>query len=197
MVYHQLTEQDVLNANSYVPILAKTAFVEEVASKCFDKIRVGAKSPAVNMDMPYLYKENSQTKSRYLMFALVKLYLRKDVDPVKNEQFLMAADDYDRWAGGHVLNQLERLKKKGTAEVKDKVYDLLQDYRDLERRLNVEVYGLLNAMNDPVSRFALASSMQMTPEALEEQRKELEKVMETLRERAKEVGEKEEKGAAQ
>lgn len=58
------------------------------------------------------------------------------------------------------------MKGKGP-ELRDKAFDLLADYRDLEKMLKTEIYGMLQAMNDPVSRFQDLAAQSMTPEAVQ------------------------------
>ena len=71
--------------------------------------------------------------------------------------------------------------KKRTADksLQDKIYDLLADYKTLEKLLNAECYGLLPAMNDTLSRFQMMMAAQTTPEAMDALMKSVE---ETTRE---------------
>ena len=126
MEWKKLTEEELLAARDYVPLMEKAAFAAECAGRCFDRMEVR----------------------------------------VEGETYLMSADDYDRWAGGHLFNQIDRMKGKGP-ELRDKAFDLLADYRDLEKMLKTEIYGMLQAMNDPVSRFQDLAAQSMTPEAVQ------------------------------
>lgn len=162
MEWKKLTEEGLLAARDYVPLMEKAAFAAECAGRCFDRMEVRVESGQV---LPY-FKENVERRSRYLMGGFVKLYLGADFEPVEGETYLMSADDYDRWAGGHIFNQIDRMKGKGP-ELRDKAFDLLADYRDLEKMLKTEIYGMLQAMNDPVSRFQDLAAQSMTPEAVQ------------------------------
>lgn len=182
MEYRKLTEQDVKKANTYVPLSAKIAFVEYAAERCFDRLNVTMNDGAgLDLPMAPMYKENMALKSRYLMGALVKSYLGKDYEPVENDDWLMAQDDYDRWAGGHIFNQLERMKGCG-GQVREIVFDLLADYRDLEKRLTVEVRGMLAVMNEPVNRIISTMQSQTTPEAFARGKAKLEELTAELEE---------------
>ncbi len=174
-----ITEEALLAARSYVPLAEKTAFVEAVAGRCFEKLEIRAKDGGTDAAMPPMYKENMQRKSRYLMGALAKLYFGEAFVPAEGETYLMSLDDYDCWAGGHILNQMERMKQKG-APLREKAFDLLQDYRDLEKRLNTEVYGLCGVMNDPCQRMMAMVQMQATPEAMQKAAAELRQVQREL-----------------
>lgn len=162
MEWKKLTEEELLAARDYVPLMEKAAFAAECAGRCFDRMEVRVEGGQV---LPY-FKENVERRSRYLMGGFVKLYLGEDFEPVEGETYLMSADDYDRWAGGHIFNQIDRMKGKGP-ELRDKAFDLLADYRDLEKMLKTEIYGMLQAMNDPVSRFQDLAAQSMTPEAVQ------------------------------
>lgn len=175
-----ITENDLRNANTYIPLLKKMEFVDQCATLCFDRLTI-TQSGDLGAALPYMYKENGQLKSRFLMGALVKLYLGKDFAPVEGTEFLMSADDYDRWAGAHIFNQIERMKGKGV-ELRDIAFDLLHDFKDLEKRLNAEIYGLLQAQNDFVSRFQLLISTQTSPEMFDKQRAELDALMKEFEE---------------
>lgn len=182
MEYRKLTEQDVKKANTYLPLSAKIAFVEYAADRCFDRMNVTMDDGAgLNLPMSPMYKENMALKSRYLMGALVKVYLGKDYEPVENDDWLMAQDDYDRWAGGHIFNQLERMKGCG-GQVREIVFDLLADYRDLEKRLTAEMRGMLAVMNEPVNRILATMQSQTTPEAFAQGKAKLDELTAELEE---------------
>ena len=48
-----------------------------------------------------------------------------------------------------MLNQLERFK---AGEYREKAFDLLADYKEMEKYLNSAIYAVLREMNDPVQR---------------------------------------------
>lgn len=180
MIYKEILEEDILTARSYVPLGEKVKFIDEVARRCFEKLEIRASDGGRDISIPPMYKENMQMKSRYMMGALVKMYLGQQFEPIEGETWLMSQDDYDRWSGGHVLNQIERMKQRGGV-LRDKAFDLLQDYRDLEKRLNTEVYGLCNVMNDPCHRLMLMIQLQSTPESMQKAVDDLKQVQKTLK----------------
>ena len=84
------------------------------------------------------------------------------------------------------MNQLERMK--GNAELRDKVFDILRDYRDLEKRLSTAVYNAMQVMNDPANRLLQKIQMDTSEQALEAQKKNLDDLMSELEKMKKERG---------
>lgn len=184
-----LAEETVLNANSYAPISIKEEFVEHCVARCLQKITVNLSEDGTAM--PNMYEEDTFLRSRYMMAAFVRIYLGLPTEVQEEDEWLMSVPEYDKWAGSHILNQLERMK--GKADLRDKVFDMLRDYRDLEKRLSTAIYSKLNAMNDPANRIFLKIQMDTSEEALANQKKELEDMMSEFQ-KLKEEHEQEEKG---
>lgn len=166
-----ITKELLEEAREYVPLAEKEAWVAENAPRCFDRLAITADDEPV----PPMYMINTARKSRYLMAALIGLYFGKadwsdsDID----DQWLIPVELYDLWAGSHVFNQLERWKRDN--ELKYKAYDLLYDYKDLEKRFSTQISGLLNVQNDTVIRQAEYTRTQMKDlPLLLEQLKELQ-----------------------
>ena len=178
MLKINLTPEDILRADTYIPLLKKEAFVQTAYVNCLDRVELAIQEGDSRVPVPPIYKDNVSKKSRYMMGALVGLYLKKPYDPTE-DAYLMAADDYDRWAGSHIFNQLERLKAVG-GEVRERVFDILTDYRDFERRLNVEVYNMVQLQNDICTRLYAMILQQSTPEEMQKRMKELEAVKKEL-----------------
>ena len=176
-------EKIMQEAEAYVPISKKAEFVHYCAERCFDKLDITATSGNDTLSaMPPMWKENSELKARYMMGGLLKLYLKQEAQTDENDEWLLTEQEYDRWAAAHILNQIERMKSN--ASLRDKCFDLLQDYKTLEKMLNTEVYGLIRAMNDSVSRIIAQIQASTTPESmknamaqLEQSKKDYEKYM--------------------
>lgn len=162
MEFKKLTDEMMAAARDYVPLMEKMAFLRACASDCFERMEIRLTDDTV---LPF-FKENGERKSRYMMGALVKLYLMQEIEPAEGTEFLLAADDYDRWAGGHNLGQLKAMKARG-GPTGEKANNLIADYKELEKRFNAEVYAMLQAMNDPVSRMQQMAMQSMTPEAVQ------------------------------
>ena len=176
-------EKIMQEAEAYVPISKKAEFVNYCAERCFDKLNITAASGNDALSaMPPMWKENPELKARYMMGGLLKLYLKQEAQTDENDEWLLTEQEYDRWAAAHILNQIERMKSN--ASLRDKCFDLLQDYKTLEKMLNTEVYGLIRAMNDSVSRIIAQIQASTTPESmknamaqLEQSKKDYEKYM--------------------
>ena len=166
----EITKELLEAARDYVPLAEKEAWVADAAAKCFDKLAIALDDDPV----PPMYMVNTGRKSRYLMAALIGLYFGKTEDIGTDEDpWELPTEVYDAWAGSHVFNQLERWKRDN--ELKFKAYDLLYDYKDLEKRFATQLSGLLAVQNDSVIRQAEYSSAQMKDlPLLLEQLKELQ-----------------------
>lgn len=169
-------------AKSYVSLETKKRFLADCAMRCFDKMEIGTETGET---LPPFYKENGVSKAKYMMSALVSMYLgEREADISGDNPWELTDEEYDSYAESFPLSQLERIKKTTQdKDLRDKIYDLLVDYRLLEKLLNAECYGLLPAMNDTLSRFQMMMTMQSTPEAmdavlasLDEVRKEVEEI---------------------
>lgn len=160
----QITKENLMRMPDYVPLREKMQFVKEAADLCFDRVELKIDGGLDSMPMPPLYKENTAIKSRVLMAAYAKLYLN-ELYEFEKSPWLMTESEYDRFAASHIMNQIERLKRYD-GEVRDKAFDVISDMRDLEKRLNTEIYGLTQVMNEPVTRIIMAVQSQTTPEAV-------------------------------
>lgn len=190
MEYKVLTKEDIQQANDYVNITDKMEFVTNVAMRCFDTMTIGGKSDNVTgiIDVPPMYKENLDRKSRYLMGAFAKFYLNAGFETEdENDEWLMSVPDYDYWQGGHVMNQIDRFKSD--AELRNKCFDIISDYKDIEKKLNAEIFGLLHAMNDSVSRLVVSIESSSTPQSLQKGMEQLEAAKKKLDEYTKARGE--------
>lgn len=174
MDFKNITAEEFLfKAVSYITAMKKQEFIDYAAARCIDKMEVAVADENLNLPMPPYYKSNTLRKNRYLMGAFVKLYLQQEFEPVENDLWLMAQDDFDKWAGGHIFNQIDRLKKNG-GEIRDKAFDVLEDYSNLKRQFNAEIDTLLAVMNDPCQRIMAMITMQTTPEVFQNGITELE-----------------------
>ena len=142
----EITREMLTAARDYVPLSEKEAWAAESAAKCFDRLEITAGGER----LPAMYAVNSSRRSRYLMGALAGLYFGVSFDAEEGDPALMREDCYDAWAGGHVLNQLERWKRD--PEARNKCFDLAADFKDLEKRFSAQLMNLLNVQNDPVAR---------------------------------------------
>lgn len=151
----EITAEMILGASDYVPNAEKESWVTETAAKCFDKLAITADGES----LPPMYRVNEGLKRRYLMAAFVHKYLQQGYNGDPKDPELMSEDDFDRWARSHVFEQINRMKH--IIDVRDKCFDLMADYKDLEKRLASELYSLLNVQNDSVLRQSQYTAAQM------------------------------------
>lgn len=153
-------------AASYVPMKDKEEFIKDVTPGCFDKMEIADEN---GDPLPPFYKESALRKHRYMTAALCRLYLHVGYDTETDaDPWSITDDSYEAAASSFIFSQLERIKKSTKdKDLQDKIYDLLADYKLLEKLLNAECYGMLPAMNDTLSRFQMMMSAQTTPEAME------------------------------
>ena len=145
-----LTAEEIQKAEDYIPIEKKIKFVEENAPLCVDRMNVMATIGEDSVELPPIYKENSELKSRFLLGFLLKEYFGIKYAEEDDVEYAITREEYDRISSSHIFNQLERMKSNQA--LRDKVFDLLSDYKDVEKRMNTEIYGILNTQNDPVAR---------------------------------------------
>lgn len=167
-----ITEKTINDSVSYALCELKEKFVEDVYMKCLNRVDVNLDDSG-NAPMPYMYMENTFLKSRYLMTALAKFYLRMDVETEDGDMWLMTRNEYDRFGASHVIGQLNRFRNNNP-DLKDKVFGLLRDYSDLERRLSNAIRSGLTVMNDPANRIFQKITMDVSEESLNAQKEQLE-----------------------
>lgn len=165
--YYTISAEDLKNkVNTYIELAAKTEWVSLVSDSCMDKVALSF----MDESMPNMYMENADRKSRFLLGFFLRLYLHYNWEHSEGEdqidEWLVPYDEYDKWMRGHLFAQIEKFKSD--KDVKDICFNLLAEYKDVERRLNNEIYGKLQVKNDPVTRQIMQQQMSMTPEAIEE-----------------------------
>lgn len=163
--YRILTANDINKAKTYVPLVKKMDIVSTISERCFETLNITANADGSQMPMPPVYRENTFIKSRYLMGIFAKLYLCDEFGVEGDDEYLMAVDEYDKYAGGHIFEQLNRFKSDAT--IRDKCFDMFNDYKDICWRLDNSIKGLMLAMNDPVSRAMATITSSMTPDSIQ------------------------------
>ena len=167
-----ITEEDVINANTYIPGADKEEFSRNIAVLCAEpvEVRVGD----AELALPNRARENRRLRQQFQM-GILATYLRKDFhyQMVKfngGEEaplaMCMEAGECDEWASSHVFNQLERIKKGKNHEAANKVFDLLYDYKALESMISVAIRDELDAINDPLARIMQYIVTEASTEAL-------------------------------
>lgn len=167
MIPYKITPETISKANSYAPLAKKLEFVQYAAERCFTALNITASlNDMQTKTMPSMYKINTGLKSRYLMGAFLKLYLNEEYIPVEGDEWLLAQDDYDNYRSGHIFNEMNRLKSNN--DIRDKVFDILSDFKELTAMLEEDLSESLTAMNDPVSRIYMTFTEMLAPEQVKQ-----------------------------
>lgn len=167
-----ITKEIIERASDYIPLLQKTEMAESIAQECIARVKMSKLDKNGNVQpLPDRYQERQILTNLYLMGVLAHEYLHihYDGDDAQNEKnpcyhLMMPLNTYDVFAGSHIINQLEKFKAE--KECKDKVYNLLYDYRKFQRMVYDEITFATDHQNDIVWRFLEAMEQSMKEVAL-------------------------------
>lgn len=162
-----ITEADLAKASTYIPIESKDRIARIVAAFCVE--------PADGENGAPVYRENRKLR-RCSSWAFWRKCICTEITGIQrvklgesgeeqDVRLLMQLSEYDDWAGSHVINQLERLKKDKTKKVSNTVYDLLYDYKAFEGMIFGAIRDELEARNDALHR-AAAVLCEITPDMI-------------------------------
>lgn len=153
MAHIEITKEMIQNANDYIPLIEKQALTEKLAQRCIARVNVGftLDGDQTSHTMPERYQEMRHMTAMFQMGVFAKLYLKQEF--FGDDDLQMAANVYDDWAGSHVFNQLERLKTD--KDVKDKVFNILYDYKEFQWAMRREIETLIGHNNDTVLRLGI------------------------------------------
>ena len=155
-----ITAEDIKNASAYTTLPAKEVLTRSVAQFCIEPVEVEVDK---DTPLPPMFRENRKLRSQFMMGILASLlgkeYTLQTVK-IRGEEgaeehqlaWCMDEDDYNLWASSHVMNQFERLKKSKDAEVVNKLFDFLYDYKAIEMMLLGAIRDELDVANDPFNR---------------------------------------------
>ena len=160
-----ITEDVILNATLYLPIDKKSAMARTFAEDCISKVEISVNKDDKNDALPPRYQENPRMKSLFGMMVLLSDYLHL-LSADDNGEISMTAQEFDEWGEASVMNQLDRMKSSKNPEIKNRVYDILDDYREFYRMLGVEISSLIANKNDFLVRFMQYFQAEITPDAL-------------------------------
>lgn len=147
----KITKAIMEQADTYIPIAMKEMIASDVARVCVkETASVRPHGEEEEQDGYYTiapsFCESASSKARVMMTILLSVYLHIWGD---DTPLLCDIESYDQWARAHVLNQLERFK---AGEYREKAFDLLADYKEMEKYLNSAIYAVIRELNDPVRR---------------------------------------------
>ena len=166
------TEEDIKNASEYMPLASKITLSKEIASGCIVPMKTADQNiPGLDfLALPELYEEDLGRKSIMLLSTLLGWYF--DIQMPVDEEGRITAEIYDRFAAGAPLNQLERFK--GNAVLRDKVFNIIADFKEFKKMVDTEIYNIKANNNDPVARFNAAVMIVSKPENITKLLKELQ-----------------------
>lgn len=154
-----ITEQDVLNAKAFIPLVLKYTLARYIAEFSTDKQKISVlENGEKSIPLPDITQRNTMRETQYKIGVFVKEYMGKDYDPVHDSKtnepvpYLMAADEADAWSNFEA--QLDRLKRSKDKAVADKCYDILNDYHAFVRMVSIEIEQVLQIENDLLGRMA-------------------------------------------
>lgn len=158
-----ITEDIILNATLYIPIAKKSALARTFAEDCISKVEIKLNGDDASSILPPRYQENPMMKSLYGMMTLLADYLH--MLPTDDDgNVSMDAATFDEWGEASIMNQLDRMKSSKNQEIRNRVYDILDDYREFYRMLGVEISSILANKNDALSRFMQYFQSEITPD---------------------------------
>lgn len=177
----ELTKDMLKGAKTYMPLAVKRELAHEVAYACvkpmkrvkWDGVHILPQDEAEALRddpsaLPDIMEEDIALKMCLLQNVLLSWYFDVDMDPGEDAYAL-----YDRYAGSHLMNQLERFKSD--RETKNIAFDLTEDWREFKKMVDTIIYNYKMAANDPLKRFDAMLTVFSSPENLQALLTELEK----------------------
>lgn len=154
-----ITEQDILKANSSIPLVLKWTLAKYIAEVSPERKTIIIKEDGKeSIPLPDMTQRRTMMESQFKIGVFVKEYMGVAFNPVhdsdtdKEIPYLMAADEADAWA--NFESQLDRLKRSKDKTVADKCYDILNDYHAFVRMVSIEIEQELQVKNDLLGRSA-------------------------------------------
>ncbi len=162
-----ITEEIILNSETYIPLELKSAMARNYAKDCVSEVEISVENDGAKESFPPRFQENPKMKSLCGMMTLLSNYLHM-LKPDENGSITFTTAEYDEWGNACVMNQLDRLKSSKNIEIRNKVYDILDDYREFYRMLGVEIAALVANKNDGLSRFIEYFRASVTPDMIKD-----------------------------
>lgn len=188
-----ITREDIERAKDYLPLEIKETMVRLMAPLCLEQVRNPNSSGA--RPLPDIVRESRKMRQQCLMGVFAQWYMGRKIEMqiasyVDNDgktqekpiNYCMSADEYDKWAGSHVMNQMERWKRAKNT-VSNKVFDIMYDFKAFENMLLGAIRDEIDARNDPALRMMQMMDAQTSPETLRETLKVMQEAGEYLEER--------------
>lgn len=152
-------------------------------SGCIQKVEM---SPNDIQPIPPRYQEDSFAKSLICCAVLAGFYMHMyDISGLlsENPSFEFSMTDYDRFAS--ILIQLDRIRRCGDMEIRPIASEILTDYRDFEKRLNIAIHNYISAQNDTCFRLVQMMNMQAAPNTVKNAMVQFKEIQKELEQTAK------------
>lgn len=177
-----LSKEDLLRARTYMPLSYKVSLARKIAQLCLVPMKTAEQNKAGEklVPLPHIMEEDVAKKAILLQRVLLSFYFDIDME-VEGE--IDGYEEYDRYASGHLLNQIERFK--GDRDTKNAAFDLMEDYREFKKFVDTIIYNEKQNRNDPLARFTATIEILSTPENIQLLVDELAKTGDALAEKMK------------
>lgn len=177
MEYFELSKEMILGAKTYMPLVMKEKLGRDIARSCLSAARTSEQNRIRSVPLPDLMEENAALKSVLLLNTLLGYYFDIELKETDNPY-----ETYDYFAGGHLLNQIERFKSD--RETKNAAFDILDDFREFRKITDTILFNEKAKANDPISRLDAAITLLATPENILAMVEELKSATDELTEKA-------------
>lgn len=178
-----LTKEVVASAKTYMPINVKYDFAASLVDGCL--IAAKPDEQEKSMSLSPFYKEDNRAKAVLVQNIFFEYYFGAEVPTERPLEF------YDECGQAALMNTLERYKSD--AALKDKIYDILADYKEFKKIVDAEIYQEKQHRNDPISRLLANMAKTVSPNTFAEKGEELKKLLKGLEDGREELKEKREK----
>ena len=208
-----IDEKMITEATDYIPFTNKMEIVNELAESCIEAVdkRLDDIATETQLPIPQLYKERCGAKQYFIMYYFLTKYLHIEIkaDDWNDEQF-------DYYASSHIFNQLERFKgwsinrdclknipiespnyalkakqlRNKETEIKNKVFDILYDFKELKKMLDTEIFNLKESKNNSLDRIQNYIDLFADPQTIQKLSAELQKTISEVENTQKKLNDK-------
>lgn len=146
----EITDELMEQADTYIPYMYKSILIKDIAERCLKDVFIKKDKEIINV----VKGEDLISKNVFLLSTLLGMYFHIDIPEEEYKENPYAV--YDYYASKNPIGQLEKYRKNG--KYADKAYLILNDYKELKRLVDTEIYNLRNAYNDMLYRLRDTSS---------------------------------------
>lgn len=150
MKYFELKKEHIEKAATYMPLEDKLKLAKKIAQLCIEDAEMDENDKLFSL--PPQQVEDLGTKAVLLQNILLGYYL--DIELNETEDVF---GQYNFYNGNNIINQIERFKSD--SDVKNKVYDLIADYKEFKKMVDIEIYNIKIAKNDTFLRILSGISL--------------------------------------